>query len=337
MRGASLLGRLKTSLTASAGQVVFGMEDGTVSIFGLVFGVAATTNDQSAVLIAGASGAVAAAVSMMAGTYLDVETNRDQARVLTARIEADLRSGSTAVLESVTQRLQAAGMPRDQEAIVSNFLSAQPTILKGVATALTASADSDLSQGPLVQSLWMLVADFFAAAVPILPFAFLPVPQGRVISGIVTMLLLIGLGIGRGLIGNRNILRTVFETVSIGVAAALAGVAIGIGIAAPFRFGLGACAPAAALRIKDTARRRRIICKLCRRPDRTWREITAAVRANAFEPIIHTIAAERALEGADHGVGRRRRQILVAAFATGTQFEHHYFVSRRLLARTRFL
>jgi VIT1/CCC1 family predicted Fe2+/Mn2+ transporter len=231
VRETSLLERLKTSLTASAGQVVFGMEDGTVSIFGLVFGVAATTNDQSAVLIAGASGAVAAAVSMMAGTYLDVETNRDQARLLTARIESDLRSGSAAVLEGVTQRLQAAGMPQDQAAIVSNFLSSQPTILKGVATALTAPADSDLSQGPLVQSLWMLIADFFAAAVPILPFAFLPVPQGRVISGIVTMLLLIGLGIGRGLIGQRNIFRTVVETVSIGLAAALAGVAIGIGIA----------------------------------------------------------------------------------------------------------
>ena len=226
-----MAGRLKASLAASAGQVVFGMEDGTVSIFGLVFGVAATTNDQSAVLIAGASGAVAAAVSMMAGTYLDVETNRDQARVFTARIESDLRSGSATVLEGVTKRLQAAGMPQDQAAIVSNFLSSQPTILKGVATALTASADSDLSQGPLVQSLWMLVADFFAAAVPILPFAFLSVPQGRVISGIVTMLLLVGLGIGRGLIGNRNIFRTVVETVSIGLAAALAGVAIGIGIA----------------------------------------------------------------------------------------------------------
>ncbi len=145
MRETSLLGRLKTSLTASAGQVVFGMEDGTVSIFGLVFGVAATTNDQSAVLIAGASGAVAAAVSMMAGTYLDVETNRDQARALTARIESDLQSGSTAVLEGVTRRLQAAGMPQDQAATVSNFLSSQPTILKGVAAGLSASADSDLS------------------------------------------------------------------------------------------------------------------------------------------------------------------------------------------------
>ena len=60
MSEASLWGRLKTSLQASAGEVVFGMEDGTVSIFGLVFGVAATTTDQKAVLIAGASGAVAA-------------------------------------------------------------------------------------------------------------------------------------------------------------------------------------------------------------------------------------------------------------------------------------
>ena len=82
----SLWGRLKTSLQASAGEVVFGMEDGTVSIFGLVFGVAATTTDQKAVLIAGASGAVAAAVSMMAGTYLDVETSQDQAKVMASRI-----------------------------------------------------------------------------------------------------------------------------------------------------------------------------------------------------------------------------------------------------------
>ncbi|MDR3407491.1 MAG: VIT1/CCC1 transporter family protein, partial [Methylovirgula sp.] len=53
-------------------------EDGTVSIFGLIFGVAATTTSTKAVLIAGASGAVAAAVSMMAGVYLDAETTRDE-------------------------------------------------------------------------------------------------------------------------------------------------------------------------------------------------------------------------------------------------------------------
>ena len=80
MTSQSLFERLKASFLGSAGDVVFGMEDGTVSIFGLVFGVAATTDQRSTVLIAGASGAVAAAVSMMAGTYLDVETRMDEAK-----------------------------------------------------------------------------------------------------------------------------------------------------------------------------------------------------------------------------------------------------------------
>jgi vacuolar iron transporter family protein len=224
----SLWGRLKTSLQASAGEVVFGMEDGTVSIFGLVFGVAATTTDQKAVLIAGASGAVAAAVSMMAGTYLDVETSQDQAKVMASRIDSDLQRNPSVVLEDVTQRLQAVGLARDESATVGQFLKSRPYALRSFAMALAMPTDAAASQSALVRSLWMLIADFLAAAIPILPFGFLPVPQGRVVSGIVTTLLLVALGVGRAKIGGRGIVRTVFETVSIGVAAAIAGVAIGV-------------------------------------------------------------------------------------------------------------
>jgi VIT1/CCC1 family predicted Fe2+/Mn2+ transporter len=231
MTDTSLWLRLKTSLQASAGEVVFGMEDGTVSIFGLVFGVAATTTDQKAVLIAGASGAVAAAVSMMAGTYLDVETGQDQAKVMTRRIESELHTDVTVVLDSVTERLHAVGVAREQTTILSNFLSAQPVILKGFATVLAEPEDAASRQSPLVRSLWMLIADFFAAAIPILPFGFLAVPQGRVVSGVVTTLLLVALGVGRARIGGRPIVRTVIETVSIGIAAAAAGVGIGVWVA----------------------------------------------------------------------------------------------------------
>ena len=62
----SVIAQVKQSLVASAGDIVFGMEDGTVSIFGLVFGVAASSTSSAPVLLAGATGAVAAAVSMMA-------------------------------------------------------------------------------------------------------------------------------------------------------------------------------------------------------------------------------------------------------------------------------
>ena len=65
--------QLRRSFVDSAGTIVFGMEDGTVSIFGLVFGVAATTSDAKTVLIAGASGAVAAAKGILAVAGGDLE------------------------------------------------------------------------------------------------------------------------------------------------------------------------------------------------------------------------------------------------------------------------
>jgi len=66
------------------------------------------------------------------------------------------------------------------------------------------------------------------AAVPILPFVFFPMLQARIVFGAVTIALLVLLGIGRAQIARRNPIRTVLETVSIGIAAALAGVAIGV-------------------------------------------------------------------------------------------------------------
>src|SRR5665647_3566473 len=46
---------LRESLRGSAGDVVYGMEDGAVSIFGLVLGVAVGAQSGSAVFLAGAT------------------------------------------------------------------------------------------------------------------------------------------------------------------------------------------------------------------------------------------------------------------------------------------
>lgn len=83
-------------------------------------------------------------------------------------------------------------------------------------------------QDPLEQSLWMLVADFFSAAVPILPFALVPVTQARYVSAVVTFSLLVALGAGRASVAGRGMVRTIVETVSIGLVAALAGVGISL-------------------------------------------------------------------------------------------------------------
>ena len=229
----SLSARLKKSFLASAGDVVFGMEDGTVSIFGLVFGVAATTTDTKTVLIAGASGAVAAAVSMMAGTYLDAETARDEAHGAARRLDAEIATDAGAVLARVTDHLETSGLAPDKIAAIAALVRADPASLRSLAQAFENPGPSD-GQVPAARALWMLVADFLAAAIPIVPFVLWPVPEARVVSAVVTLLLLVALGLGRALVGDRPVLRTLAETVAIGLAAALAGVAIGVAIARAF-------------------------------------------------------------------------------------------------------
>jgi vacuolar iron transporter family protein len=225
MTVASALQRLRSSLVNSAGTVVFGMEDGTVSIFGLIFGVAATTSSTATVLIAGASGAVAAAVSMMAGAYLDVETTRDRIDANRALMQADLRRES-GIAASLSNRLAKAGLTPEQSVALAGAVQNDRQALGGLLLALQGGLDTTLN--PWEQALWMLFADFLAAAVPILPFVFVPIAQARIISAVVTIALLIVLGIGRARIAKRSIVRTVAETVSIGIAAALAGVIIGV-------------------------------------------------------------------------------------------------------------
>src|SRR5258707_181231 len=108
------------SFTASLGAIVFGMEDGTVSIFGLVFGVAASTTSSHLVLLAGATGAISAAVSMMAGTYLDVSTERDQAQAAVATKEHAIQQNPQAEAQKVQAQFKQAGFnDADTQTIMS--------------------------------------------------------------------------------------------------------------------------------------------------------------------------------------------------------------------------
>ena len=221
----SLGERVSKSLKSSAGTVVFGMEDGTVSIFGLVLGVAATTTSSVQVLVAGASGAAAAAVSMMAGAYLEAETSRDERAASQERLATEL-GDSGAGVALLAERLRASGLRAPLCGALSRAVQHSPDALKGLLLALEGAPAA--TQAPLAQALWMLVADFLSAAVPIVPFMLLPIAAARVVATVITIALLVLLGVGRARIGNREVTRTVVETVAMGVAAALAGVAIGL-------------------------------------------------------------------------------------------------------------
>ena len=67
--GADWLNRLRAG--------VLGADDGIVSTAGLVIGVAGATADRAAILTAGLAGVAAGAMSMAAGEYVSVASQRD--------------------------------------------------------------------------------------------------------------------------------------------------------------------------------------------------------------------------------------------------------------------
>src|SRR5262249_48212938 len=126
LSAASYVQAIKSSFSESVGDIVFGMEDGTVSIFGLVFGVAASASNSQTVLLAGATGAAAAAVSMMAGTYLDVETARGQARAQLAQERAEIVHEPEKEAKELEARLQRAGFNPEERGVIVGALRRMP-------------------------------------------------------------------------------------------------------------------------------------------------------------------------------------------------------------------
>jgi VIT1/CCC1 family predicted Fe2+/Mn2+ transporter len=225
--GKPLLQRIGKSFYDSIGDIVFGMEDGTVSIFGLVFGVASSATSSSVVLLAGATGAISAAVSMMAGTFLDVESTNDQAKAQLAQEQREIDNNLEGEKQEVRERLRTAGFNDRETATIIDALAQHPKTLLKVEAASELHLGSMEQKNPFVQSAWMFISDLFAAFVPVVPFAFLPLESARIVSLIITAALLLLLGVGRGLVGHRNIVLTALETLGIAAAAAFAGFLIG--------------------------------------------------------------------------------------------------------------
>ncbi|AZK93449.1 MULTISPECIES: VIT1/CCC1 transporter family protein [Streptomyces] len=92
---------------------VLGANDGIVSTAGLVVGVAGATADRSALLTSGLAGLLAGSMSMAAGEYVSVSTQRDSEKAALAVEKRELREEPEAELEELTTLLTERGLARD--------------------------------------------------------------------------------------------------------------------------------------------------------------------------------------------------------------------------------
>jgi VIT1/CCC1 family predicted Fe2+/Mn2+ transporter len=119
---------------------VLGANDGIVSTAGIVMGVAGATTDRTAIMIAGVAGLVAGAMSMAAGEYVSVSTQRDSELALLDEERRELREEPEDELAELADIYVGKGLSEDLAVEVARQLTQHD--------ALGAHAEAELGIDP---------------------------------------------------------------------------------------------------------------------------------------------------------------------------------------------
>lgn len=204
---------------------VLGANDGIVSVAGIVVGVAGATADRGAIGIAGLAGMVAGALSMAAGEYVSVSTQRDSERALIAKETEELRTMPGEELAELAQLYEDKGL--------SPELARQVAVELTEKNALAAHLDAELKidaedlTNPWVAAFASAASFLVGALLPLLAILLLP-ESTRVpltFGAVIIALALTGLISSR--LGGSSALRAILRNVTGGALAMIITFTIG--------------------------------------------------------------------------------------------------------------
>jgi vacuolar iron transporter family protein len=226
VRGLAARGRARVSGTFRA--AVFGANDGLVSNLALVLGVSGGGVSSEAVLLTGLAGLLAGALSMGAGEYVSVRSQRELLEASTpdptahtAVPELDVDANELALV------YRARGMPAEEaERHAANLLQHYPSRLE---TPGGADAGSDVIGTGIGAAMSSFCFFATGAAIPVLPFLFgLTETAALIVACVLVGLALLLTGAIVGVLSGGPPLRRGLRQLIIGLGAA--AVTYGLGL-----------------------------------------------------------------------------------------------------------
>ena len=151
---------------------VFGANDGLVSNFALMAGVAGGTSGRTAVVVAGLAGLVAGAFSMAAGEWVSVRTQAELVEAEIAVERRELAERPEAELAELTATFVRRGVDPDLAAQVARQLSRDPDEALEVHSLAELGTLPGAQPSPWVAAGSSLLSFTFGAFIPLLPYVF---------------------------------------------------------------------------------------------------------------------------------------------------------------------
>jgi VIT1/CCC1 family predicted Fe2+/Mn2+ transporter len=207
---------------------VFGVNDGLVSNASLVLGVAGAGVHAGFVLTSGLAGLLAGALSMAAGEFISVRSQREMYEYQIGLEREELAEYPEEEAEELALIYQARGVELAQAREVSHALLANPQHALDVLAREELGLNPDDLGSPWQAAATSCITFAIGAAVPLLPF-LAGLSGTRALAGTcaLTVVALLAVGLGLSLFTGRDAWRSALRMVLIGGGAGLVSFCVG--------------------------------------------------------------------------------------------------------------
>ncbi len=207
---------------------VFGVNDGLVSNTSLIMGVAGATGETSAILTAGVAGLLAGALSMAAGEYVSMRSQREMYEYQIALERAEIEAYPEEEAEELAQIYHARGMELGQARALTRQMVKDPQLALDVLSREELGLNPDDLGSPWGAAGFSFVSFVAGAAIPLLPYVLggqgTPALLG---AALLAALGLFGVGAALSLFTGRSALHSGLRMLLIGAGAGALTYAIG--------------------------------------------------------------------------------------------------------------
>ena len=214
---------------------VFGVNDGLLSNASLILGIAGAGADARLVLTSGVAGLLAGALSMAAGEYVSVRSQREMFEYQIGLERDELAEYPEEEAEELTLIYTTRGMEPAAARTLAQSLVRDPKHALDVLAREELGLNPDDLGSPWGAAVFSFIAFALGATLPLLPFLMgAPVMSGTVTAASLALGALFGIGMTLSLFTGRNAWRGGLRMAGIGLAAGGATFLIGrlLGVAA---------------------------------------------------------------------------------------------------------
>lgn len=210
--------------------VIFGANDGLVSILALVAGVYGAITDSHTILVAGLAGAVAGSISMGAGSYLSSKSEKEVTERESERKGIRRARSPEEEREELVSFYEGKGLKRGEAEPIADRVISRLALTEEFTVGEEVGLTSEESWPPMKAGILTALSFAIASVVPIVPFAFMGVTPAVITAAAASIASLFAVGASKATFTRRSWVRSGLEMMAIGTLAAAGTYIIGLAI-----------------------------------------------------------------------------------------------------------